>query len=62
MGFAGRIARRMDMLVMLIMPVEMLMGKGFVPMQMSVSLRQMKRDSNNHERTRDPEKERRWFM
>jgi hypothetical protein len=52
----------MDMLVMLIMPVEMLMSKGFVPMQMCVSLGKMKPHANDHEHTGDPEKERHLFM
>ena len=41
MRFAGRIGGRMSMLMMLVMPVQMVVGQRFVPMQMGVVFGEM---------------------
>ena len=41
MRFAGRIRGRVSMLMMLVMPVQMVVGQRFVPMQMGVVFGEM---------------------
>ena len=55
MGFTGRIGRCVDMLVMLIVPVQMLVSNGLVTMQMDMAFREMQPNTKDHQRAGNPE-------
>jgi hypothetical protein len=48
MWFARRIGGLMNMLVVLVVPVEMFMGHCFMPMRVSVALSQVEPDAHDH--------------
>ena len=56
-GFAGRIIRMMDMLVMLVMNVHVFVIHGLVPMSVFVPFREVEPDAKRHQHSSNPERE-----
>ena len=62
MWFTGRIGRCVDMPMVLIMPVQMLVSRGLVAMQVNMAFGEMKPNAKDHQTAGDPEKEGHLFV